>query len=220
MLDPFGSAYGGDDMRTIKQSGVHELEVRRSRFVCALARVTTEAEAQEFVAGRRREHHAATHNCTAFVLGEHGDLTRSGDDGEPAGTAGRPMLEVLTRRGLTGTVAVVSRYFGGVKLGAGGLVRAYGQAVAETLDLVGVVERRPVVTVTVVADHALAGRLSRDLHASPYAPAGSRYGESAELDVLVPEGELAEFEAWVASAAGGRARTRRGAPGYVEVPAG
>lgn len=205
-------------MRTITHSGEHELHVRRSRFVCALARVTTEAEAREFIAGRRRTHHDATHNCTAYVLGEHGDLTRSNDDGEPAGTAGLPMLDVLTRRELTGTVAVVSRYFGGVKLGAGGLVRAYGQVVAETVDRVGVVERRAVVTVTVVADHALAGRLSRDLHASAYTPAGSRYGVRAELDVLVPEEELTAFEAWVASAAGGRAETRRGPVGYVDAP--
>ncbi|WP_329235171.1 YigZ family protein [Actinoallomurus sp. NBC_01490] len=205
-------------MRTITHSGEHELHVRRSRFVCALARVTTEAEARDFIAGRRRTYHDATHNCTAYVLGEHGDLTRSNDDGEPSGTAGLPMLDVLTRRELTGTVAVVSRYFGGVKLGAGGLVRAYGQVVAETIDRVGVVERRAVVTVTVVADHALAGRLSRDLHASAYTPAGSRYGVRAELDVLVPEEELTEFEAWVASAAGGRAETRRGPVGYVDAP--
>jgi uncharacterized YigZ family protein len=205
-------------MRTIKQAGVHELEIRRSRFVCALARVTTEAEAQEFVAGRRRTHHDATHNCTAYIIGEHGDLTRSNDDGEPGGTAGRPMLEVLARRHLTGTVAVVSRYFGGVKLGAGGLVRAYGQVVAETVDHVGVVERRPVLTVTVVADHALAGRLSRDLHASPYVPAGARYGREAEIDVVVPEEELVAFDAWLAAAGGGRARTRRGASGHIDVP--
>jgi uncharacterized YigZ family protein len=205
-------------MRTIKRPGVHELQVRRSRFVCALARVTTEAQAQEFIAGRRRTHHDATHNCTAYVLGEHGDITRAGDDGEPGGTAGRPMLEVLTRRELTGVVAVVSRYFGGVKLGAGGLVRAYGQAVARTVDLVGLVERRPVTTVTVVTDHGRAGRLSRDLHASPYALAGSRYGRSAEIDVLVPCGELDAFDAWVAAAGGGHARTRRGESGHVEVP--
>jgi uncharacterized YigZ family protein len=205
-------------MRAIRRPGVHELEVRRSRFICALGRVTTEPEAQEFVAGRRRALHDASHHCTAYVLGEHGDITRCNDDGEPGGTAGRPMLEVLTRRELTGTVAVVSRYFGGIKLGAGGLVRAYGQAVAEAVDLVGLAERRPVVTVTVLTDHARAGRLSRDLHASPYTPAGSRYGREAELDVVVPEGELAAFEAWLAAAGGGHARTRRGPAGHVEVP--
>jgi uncharacterized YigZ family protein len=204
-------------MRTIKQPGTHELEIRRSRFICALARVTTEQQAQAFIAERRKAHRDATHNCTAYVVGEHADITRNSDDGEPAGTAGLPMLEVLTRRDLTGTVAVVSRYFGGIKLGAGGLIRAYGQAVTQTIDLVGVVERRPVVTVTVVADHARAGRLHRDLHASPYAPAGSRYGRHAEIDVVVPETELDAFDAWVAATSGGHASTRRGAGGHLDV---
>jgi len=205
-------------MRTIKRPGVHELQIRRSRFVCALARVTTEEQAQEFIAGRRRAHRDATHNCTAYVLGEHGDITRGNDDGEPGGTAGRPMLEVLLRRELTGTVAVVSRYFGGVKLGAGGLVRAYGQAVTETIDQVGMVERRPVTTVTVRTDHGRAGRLTRDLHASPYTTAGARYGRSAEIDVIVPADELDAFDAWVAAAGGGHADTRRGATGHIDAP--
>lgn len=204
-------------MRTIKESGVYALEVRRSRFICALGRVVTEPQAQEFIAERRRAGRDASHHCTAYVLGDHGDITRNSDDGEPAGTAGLPMLEVLTRQGLTGTVAVVTRYFGGVKLGAGGLIRAYGQAVADAIDLVGVVERRPVVTVTVTTDHARAGRLHRDLHASAYTPSGSRYGGQAEIDVVVPERELDAFDAWVAAASGGSASTRRGARGHQDV---
>jgi uncharacterized YigZ family protein len=204
-------------MRTIRQSGLRELEIRRSRFVCALGRVATEQEAQEFIAGRRREHRTATHNCTAYILGQHADITRNSDDGEPAGTAGLPMLEVLARRDLTGTVAVVSRYFGGIKLGAGGLIRAYGQVVAATVDAVGVVERRPVVTVTVTTGHARAGRLQRDLHSSPYSPGESRYGHQAEFDVVVPEAELDAFDAWVAATSGGQASTRRGARGHIDV---
>jgi uncharacterized YigZ family protein len=204
-------------MRTIKHSGIHELQIRRSRFICALARVVTEEEAQAFIAERRRAHRDATHNCTAYVLGEHGQITRNSDDGEPAGTAGLPMLEVLARRGLTGVAAVVTRYFGGIKLGAGGLVRAYGQAVAETIDAVGVVERRPVVTVTVSVGHERAGRLQRDLHASPYPPAGTRYGDGVEIDVPVPETELTAFEAWAAAATGGQASTRRGARALIDV---
>ncbi|MCW2904786.1 MAG: hypothetical protein JWO67_7051 [Streptosporangiaceae bacterium] len=204
-------------MRTIRQPGLRELEIRRSRFVCALGRVATEQEAQEFIAGRRREHRTATHNCTAYILGQHADITRNSDDGEPAGTAGLPMLEVLARRDLTGTVAVVSRYFGGIKLGAGGLIRAYGQVVAATVDAVGVVERRPVVTVTVTTGHARAGRLQRDLHSSPYSPGESRYGHQAEFDVVVPEAELDAFDAWVAATSGGQASTRHGARGHIDV---
>ncbi|WP_433461298.1 IMPACT family protein [Spirillospora sp. CA-128828] len=205
-------------MRMIRQGGSRELEVRRSRFVCTLARAADEAEAAAFIGGHRRAHRDATHNCTAYVVGEHGEITRSSDDGEPAGTAGIPMLEVLVRRGLTGTVAVVTRYFGGVKLGTGGLARAYAQAVADTVDTVGVVELRPVVTVTVGVDHALAGRFLGDLHARGHQPGDVRYGAGVEADVAVPVTDLEAFEAWAAEVTAGRASVRRGAPGHVEVP--
>ncbi|MEU5993721.1 YigZ family protein [Spirillospora sp. NPDC047418] len=205
-------------MRMIRQGGSRELEIRRSRFVCTLARTADAADAAAFIAAHRRAHRDATHNCTAYVVGEHGEITRSSDDGEPAGTAGVPMLEVLVRRGLTGTAAVVTRYFGGVKLGAGGLVRAYTQAVAETIDAVGVVELRPVVTVTVGVDHALAGRFLGDLHARGHQPGDVRYGTAVEADVAVPAEDLAAFQAWAAEVTAGRASLRRGAPGHIEVP--
>lgn len=101
-------------MRTIRQAGEFELEVKKSRFLCALARVTSESEAREFVQSRRKLHHDARHHCSAFVLGDLGEIQKSSDDGEPAGTAGVPMLEVLRRNELTNTAAVVTRYFGGV----------------------------------------------------------------------------------------------------------
>jgi len=205
-------------MRMIRRAGSHELEVRRSRFVCTLARAHSAEEAAAFLAAHRRAHRDATHNCTAYVLGEHGEFTKSSDDGEPAGTAGVPMLEVLVRRGLTDTVAVVTRYFGGVKLGAGGLVRAYGQAVSAAVDAVGVVELRPVVTVTVTLDHASAGRFLTDLHGRGMQPSDVRYGAAMEADVAVPAGRLEEFTAWAAEATAGRAVLARGAHGHVEVP--
>ncbi|GAA2440282.1 hypothetical protein GCM10010191_64900 [Actinomadura vinacea] len=207
-------------MRMIKRAGSHELEIRRSRFVCTLARVHDEGAAAEFIAGHRRAHRDATHNCTAYVVGAHGEITKSNDDGEPSGTAGVPMLEVLVRRGLTGVVAVVTRYFGGVRLGAGGLVRAYGQAVSEAVDAVGVVELLAVVTVTVRVEHAVAGRFLGDLHGTGRLPADVRYADAVEADVAVPVAEAEAFEEWVAAATAGRARVRRGARGHVEVPVG
>ncbi|MFB4310231.1 IMPACT family protein [Actinomadura sp. GTD37] len=205
-------------MRMIRQGGTRELEIRRSRFVCTLARAAGEAEAVAFIAAHRRAHRDATHNCTAYVVGEHGEIAKSSDDGEPAGTAGVPMLEVLVRRGLTGTAAVVTRHFGGVKLGAGGLARAYAQAVAGAVDAVGVVELRPVVTVTARLDHALAGRFLGDLHAAGRRPGDVRYGAAVEADVTVPAADLEAFEAWAAEVTAGRASLRRGAAGHVEVP--
>ncbi|WP_328710001.1 YigZ family protein [Microbispora hainanensis] len=194
--------------QTIKHPVEHEIEVRRSRFICALAPAATEEAARAFVAERRRRYADATHNCTAYVVGER--VRRADDDGEPGGTAGTPMLEMLTRRGFADVVAVVTRYFGGVLLGAGGLARAYGGAVGETLDRAEVVEMVPAAVVTVSVGHAQAGRLESDLRASPYALRGVDYGSKVAFDVAVAEDRLPAFEEWIASLTAGRADTVRG----------
>src|SRR5215211_2540047 len=129
--------------RTIAAPGSHEIVIKKSRFICTLARAATEDEARAAIETVRRRSWDASHNCSAYRVGPGGHLQRTSDDGEPAGTAGAPMLAVLTRRDLTDTVAVVTRYFGGILLGAGGLIRAYGQAVSEAIDVIGIVERRP-----------------------------------------------------------------------------
>jgi uncharacterized YigZ family protein len=192
-------------MRTIRRDGEHELEIKRSRFLCALARVADEEAAREFIARRRREHWSATHNCTAYILGEDGGIQRSSDDGEPAGTAGVPMLEVLRHRGMTDTVAVVTRYYGGVKLGAGGLIRAYGGAVSAAVDAVGVLERRRLLVVDVFADYVIGGRLESDLRDSRFHVRGVDYGDRVRVEVALPEAELAEFEVLLAELTGGKA---------------
>ncbi|MEU0488560.1 YigZ family protein [Nocardiopsis changdeensis] len=192
-------------MRTIRRDGEHELEIKRSRFLCALARVADEEAAREFIARRRREHWSATHNCTAYILGEDGGIQRSSDDGEPAGTAGVPMLEVLRHRGMTDTVAVVTRYYGGVKLGAGGLIRAYGNAVSAAIDAVGVLERRRLLLVDVFADYVIGGRLESDLRDSRFHVREVDYGARVRVEVALPEAELPEFEVLLAELTGGRA---------------
>ncbi len=117
----------GERYRTVARPSVAEVEVKRSRFSCRLERVSDEAAARAVVEEERRVHWDARHHCSAFVLGPSGEVQRSSDDGEPAGTAGAPMLEVLVGAGLSDVVAVVTRWFGGVLLGAGGLVRARGR---------------------------------------------------------------------------------------------
>lgn len=192
-------------MRTIRRDGEYELEIKKSRFLCAMARVDSEEAARAFIAARRKEHWSATHNCTAYVLGEDGDVQRSSDDGEPAGTAGVPMLEVLRHRELTDTVAVVTRYFGGVKLGAGGLIRAYGNAVSAAVDELGVLERRRLLVVDVYADYVLGGRLESDLRDSSLLVRGTSYEERVRVEVALPEEDLAEFEVRLAELTGGKA---------------
>ena len=205
-------------MRSIARNGSHEIEVQRSRFVCSLARVQTGDQAAAVIAAVRRESWNATHHCTAFRLGANGGQQRSSDDGEPAGTAGVPMLEVLTRRDVTDTVAVVTRYYGGIKLGAGGLIRTYGRSVAEAIDAVGTVRRVPHTEVLVTADHAVAGRLDNDLRSGGHRLGNVRYADDVEFTVLVPSGQVPEFSAWLADHSCGTAKSVLGANVLIDVP--
>jgi uncharacterized YigZ family protein len=148
---------------TIAHDAEVEIEVKRSRFRCAVRRVPDEAAARAVVDEMRRAHWDARHHCSAFVLGPGAEVQRSSDDGEPAGTAGAPMLEVLRGAEVSDTVAVVTRWFGGVLLGAGGLVRAYGDAVREALDAAGTLRRDRVTEVALDLSHADAGRVEGEL---------------------------------------------------------
>ncbi|MEV8631600.1 YigZ family protein [Streptosporangium sp. NPDC051023] len=193
----------------------HEIEIKRSRFVCTLAPVRSEEEARGFVAGCKARYADATHNCSAYVIGGDRRLQKADDDGEPGGTAGTPMLETLLRRGLGDVVAVVTRYFGGVKLGAGGLVRAYGSAVGKTLDLAPLAEMVPARVMTVTVEHVQAGRLENDLRASPYEVREVGYGAEVAFLVAVREPDLALFPDWVATLTAGRAAVEPGETVYL-----
>jgi uncharacterized YigZ family protein len=163
------------------RDGSAEIEVRRSRFLCTVGRVTDEASARAVVERLRKVHWDAGHHCSAFVLGPDAAVQRSSDDGEPAGTAGAPMLEVLRGRGVSDVVVVVTRWFGGILLGAGGLVRAYGDAVRAGLDEVGLVERRLVHEFELTVSHADAGRLENDLRSRGVHVLSAEYGATVTL---------------------------------------
>lgn len=165
-----------DEYRTVAREGVHETEINRSRFLCALAPAATEREAQDFVARIRKEHPTASHNCYAYVIGADASVQKASDDGEPGGTAGVPMLQMLTRREMRYVVAVVTRYYGGVKLGAGGLIRAYGGAVGEALDALGTLTRRRFRLATVTVDHQRAGKVQNDLRSTGREVRDVHYG--------------------------------------------
>lgn len=126
--------------KTIKEEGIVEEEIKKSRFICHLKRVESEDEARDYIAQIKKMHHKANHSCSAMIIGENSEIKRSSDDGEPSGTAGVPILTVLEKQELTNVVAVVTRYFGGIKLGAGGLIRAYSGSVANATKEIGIVE--------------------------------------------------------------------------------
>ncbi|WP_217185021.1 YigZ family protein [Streptomyces sp. AC495_CC817] len=208
---------------TITAAVEHELVIRKSRFIARVEPVASVAEADAVIAGIRRSFWDARHHCSAMITGLLGDQARSNDDGEPSGTAGIPMLEVLRRRDLTDVVAVVTRYFGGVKLGAGGLVRAYSSAVSEALDLAALVRRAALTQVSVDVDHADAGRfdnLLRDWAAHHGATLGEpRYAARATLELWVPAAELERLDDDIAAASAGAVVPVRGIERIVDVAA-
>ncbi|WP_062295664.1 IMPACT family protein [Demequina maris] len=207
---------------TIAAPVEHTLEIKRSVFLTHLAPVAGMDEADEVIAAIRKLRWDARHHCTALVVGAHADRQRSNDDGEPAGTAGVPMLEVLRRREVTDVVAVVSRWFGGVLLGAGGLVRAYGTAVASALDEATIVGRALRTQVTMEVPHAEAGRVLAFLHqwvgthdAVLDSPA---YGQAATLSLWVAEDDIATLDADLAAHTGGAIAARAGEIRVVDLP--
>lgn len=125
---------------TFKENGTVQEEIKKSKFICHVKRVSSEEETRDFINAIKKEHYKATHNCSAFIIGEHSDIKRTSDDGEPSGTAGVPMLGVLENHHITNSCVVVTRYFGGIKLGAGGLIRAYAGSVAQAVREIGLVE--------------------------------------------------------------------------------
>jgi uncharacterized YigZ family protein len=206
---------------TIDGEHRHEIEIKRSRFITVLRRTETEDQARALVANLRREFHDARHHCSAFVLGPDRGVQRSSDDGEPSGTAGIPMLEALTKRGtapgvadLSDVAAVVVRYFGGVLLGAGGLVRAYSDSVSQAVAGARLVTRRRMRLYAVPAGHAAAGRLENELRSAGITVLGTGYeAQGALINVALADDPqvLDSFHAQLAAlTAGGPAPQPRG----------
>jgi uncharacterized YigZ family protein len=197
------------------RDGSAELVVKHSRFLCTLVRVSSEAQARAVVDRVRKQHWDARHHCSAFILGPASEVQRSSDDGEPAGTAGAPMLVVLRGREVSDVVAVVTRWFGGVLLGAGGLVRAYGDTVRAALDEVGVLERRLVQEFTLSVSHAEAGRVESDLRARGVQVLDAAYGSDVTLRLGVLD--AASLAPLVGELTGGAAAPRRVGESWVDL---
>ncbi|WP_010286878.1 YigZ family protein [Kurthia massiliensis] len=194
---------------TLKTTASDEIIISKSRFIAHCARVETEEDAQNFIDAIKKEHRNATHNCSAYVIGEHDQIQKANDDGEPSGTAGVPILDVLKKQHLKDTVVVVTRYFGGIKLGAGGLVRAYGKTTTVGIDAAGVVERRLHDKLKISADYTWLGKLENELRNSTYILEHINYAEGVEFTVLVPVEETEAFYAWMTDLSNGQTQIKR-----------
>lgn len=207
------------EYQTIAGRTEAELEISRSRFLTRIERVETEDEARAVIAAVRDEHPRARHHCSAFVLGPDQRTQRSNDDGEPGGTAGAPMLDALTSAGLSDVVAVVTRYFGGVLLGAGGLTRAYRAAVAEAVLGAERVTRAPRQRVAILAPYDVAAQLEAEARRRGWTVGDAQYGEAVEREFAVAESQLDELEALAAELSAGAAKVMPGEISYVDLSA-
>lgn len=196
----------------------HDLEIKRSKFLTFIKRATTEEQARELIAELKREYPDARHHCSAFILHVEGSnpIERSNDDGEPSGTAGTPMLDVLRGSGILDIVAVTVRYFGGIKLGAGGLVHAYSDSVSQALEVVETVTRSLKELYTVDLSHADAGRIEADMRARGIDVVDTAYGQQVTYTLAVDPGERAQLEDTVAALTAGAAQVKEAGINWVE----
>lgn len=204
---------------TIKGTVETELEIQRSRFLTRLQRVETEQQAREVIAEVRATHPRARHHCTAFVLGSDGRIARHNDDGEPSGTAGAPMLEALTAAQLSDVVAIVTRYFGGILLGAGGLTRAYRAAVAAAASSAPRIRRELQQQVAVTSSYEVHGALVSELRRRGAIIGEAVFSEVVTQTVSVPLAETATVTELAATLSAGAAHCEILGQQYVDLPA-
>ena len=201
---------------TVKGPGENEIVIEKSRFIAHVARTETEEEAQEFIQNIKKAHWNATHNCSAYMIGEHDQIQKANDDGEPSGTAGVPILEVLKKKHLKDTVVVVTRYFGGIKLGAGGLIRAYSKATSEGINATGVVQRKLMRIISTKVDYTWLGKLENELRSSVYLIKEIHYLDNVVIDTYVEEEQTESFTQWMIELTNGQGEISNGELVYLE----
>jgi uncharacterized YigZ family protein len=201
---------------TVKGYGENEINIERSRFIAYVNRAETEEEAQAFIADIKKKHWDANHNCSAYMIGENNLIQKANDDGEPSGTAGVPMLEVLKKRDLKDTVIVVTRYFGGIKLGAGGLIRAYGKATSGGLNATGIVERKLMRIMKTKIDYTWLGKVENEVRSSHYQLKEIHYLDAVEVEVYVEEAAKTQYTEWMTELTNGQGETSEGEAEYLE----
>lgn len=204
------------DYLTVQNRGEHEIVIEKSRFIAHVARTETEEEAQAFINEIKKQHRDATHNCSAYLIGEQNQIQKALDDGEPSGTAGVPILEVLKKRQLKNTTVVVTRYFGGIKLGAGGLIRAYSKATSEGIKATGVVERKLMRVISTIVDYTWLGKLENELRSSIYQIKEIEYLEQVIIHIYAEEKLRSEYVDWMTELTNGQAIIKEGNLLYLE----
>ncbi|WP_028612143.1 YigZ family protein [Paenibacillus harenae] len=190
---------------TVRQQASAEIVIKKSRFIGYAKPVETEEEAVAFINEIKQLHKQATHNCSAYVAGERDQFQKASDDGEPSGTAGKPILEVIKHKGLKNVAVVVTRYFGGIMLGAGGLVRAYTDGAVAGIEAAGKIVNVLHREILVDVDYAWYGKLENELHGRGTRIGGIEFTDRVVVRCLPEEHEAEAFAAWITDLTGGQA---------------
>lgn len=172
--------------KTVYRGGVGEVVEKKSRFIATVAAVSSKEEAEAFIASCKKKYWDARHNCSAYIISGAVDILHSSDDGEPSGTAGKPMLEVLLNEGIKNVCVVVTRYFGGTLLGTGGLVRAYQAAVKEGIANSVLIEKHKGIEASITADYNDVGKLQYLFASNRVELLQSDYAQQVDMKILVP----------------------------------
>lgn len=180
------------DIRIVKSGGEGEIVEKKSTFTARIIPVSTEEEATTFIEKIKKQHWDARHNCYAFVIGDNNEITRCSDDGEPSGTAGRPILDILLKEGIHNACAVVTRYFGGVLLGTGGLVRAYSSAVKEALASCETGVLTSCVRITLTMNYNEITKMQNLFEATSDLIENTEYLENVKMTVVIPDSQVEE----------------------------
>lgn len=189
---------------TIKENSYDEFVEKKSTFITHLVRVTSEEEAREFIQKMKKKHYDATHVCSCYVVGDNNEITRANDDGEPSGTAGAPMLDVLVKNEIKNVCATVIRYFGGTKLGTGGLVRAYGGGVINALKNATLVERKDALEIRLELDYSLNGKIEYEIEKTNFIVNNLEYTDKIIYTIYVMEEDYESFQSWIANLTNGQ----------------
>lgn len=177
-------------MKVLLQAGIGEIEEKKSRFIATLRSVSSVEEAEAFIDEQKKKYWDARHNCSAFIIGHNPAVTRCSDDGEPAQTAGRPMLDILLKSEVENVAVVVTRYFGGTLLGTGGLVRAYSAAVADALDKSVIGEQIDGIMLTITTDYSLLAKVEYFLNENGFTICDLQYTDNVMLTIQFEENKL------------------------------
>ncbi|WP_172252062.1 YigZ family protein [Saccharibacillus deserti] len=196
--------------QTVRQEGQQEIVIRKSRFIGHIRPVGNEEEANAFIQEIKKLHRGATHNCSAYLLGERDEIQKQSDDGEPSGTAGKPILEVLKNRELKNVAVVVTRYFGGIMLGAGGLIRAYADGAVAAVEAGEEITRVLHTQVFVTIDYTWHGKVENELRSREVRTGETQFTDKVTVLCLPPAGEADLFVSWITDLTQGQAEVTKG----------